>query len=72
MSRAERKTSLGTTTLAIVVVTTLGLVAAIALPLRAFVLHRFEALEHDLGQRDLDRARNTLADEVSALHRMAG
>jgi class 3 adenylate cyclase/sensor domain CHASE-containing protein len=58
-------------TLAIVIAATVLLVAVICVPLRSAMLERFAAIEHDIGLRDLERARNTLADQISALGAMA-
>jgi adenylate cyclase len=70
MAPIRRTASLGGKTFAIVVVATLALVA-ICLPLRSLVIGRFAAIEAELGQRDLDRVRHTLADRVAALRAMA-
>ena len=64
-------TSLRSKTLAIVVFTTLALVGAICVPLRSAILGRFVQLEQDLARRDLDRARNTISDQLDALHAQA-
>jgi adenylate cyclase len=69
MERAPtRPGSLGAKTLGIVAATTAAMVLGVCVPLRQVVLGRFEALERDLARRDLDRARNTLDDEVATLH----
>jgi len=65
---AGRLGSLRAQTVAIIVATTAALVLGVCLPLRRVVLGRFAALERELAERDVDRARNTLADEVEALH----
>nr|MDQ3037611.1 hypothetical protein [Myxococcota bacterium] len=71
MSSGSRIASLRAKTLAIVIVATLALVLGLCLPLRAVVLARFEEIERELGQRDLDRARNALGEQITALGAMA-
>jgi len=68
---SDKRTSLRTKTLVIIVAATLALVVAICLPLRWVVLARFEELEATLAQKDLERARNQIDDQVSAIGAMS-
>jgi class 3 adenylate cyclase len=58
-------------TLAMVLLTTIALIGAICIPLRAVILARFAHLEENLARRDLDRVRNTINDQIEALHAQA-
>src|SRR6185503_11514302 len=66
------RTSLRIKTLVLVALTTLGLVAALYLPLRALILGSFLRLEEDVALRDLDRARNALDFDLAQLETTTG